>query len=365
RLAERAQVALARRAGAEAEGRILEQLGARLDPVLADAVAQRDQVRAARDARLAAQRALANRLEQLQGQRSELGQRLEALRERRQRCEVEQAELGVRRDQLLAELALEGSPAEEVPTSVEELRETLGLEPTADLAGRLQQVEAELARLGPVNPLALEELAALEERAGQLDEQMADIQAAKRELQTVIRQVDDEVARLFGETFLDVDRHFQQLVATLFPGGSGRLVLTDPEDPLGTGVEVEARPAGKQVKRLSLLSGGERSLVALAFLFAVARSRPSPFYLMDEVEAALDDVNLHRFLGLVQQFRQEAQLIIVSHQKRTMEAADALYGVTMHAGGYSKVVSQRIERHHPASNPLDHDPDPTGVSVGS
>jgi chromosome segregation protein len=365
RLAEQAQVALARRARAEAEGRILEQLGARLDPVLADAVAQRDQVRAARDARLAAQRALANRLEQLQGQRSELGQRLEALRERRQRCEVELAELGVRRDQLLAELALEGSPAEEAPTSAEELRETLGLEPTADLAGRLQQVEAELARLGPVNPLALEELAALEERAGQLDEQMADIQAAKRELQTVIRQVDDEVARLFGETFLDVDRHFQQLVATLFPGGSGRLVLTDPEDPLGTGVEVEARPAGKQVKRLSLLSGGERSLVALAFLFAVARSRPSPFYLMDEVEAALDDVNLHRFLGLVQQFRQEAQLIIVSHQKRTMEAADALYGVTMHAGGYSKVVSQRIERHHPTSNPLDHDPDPTGVSVGS
>ena len=133
-------------------------------------------------------------------------------------------------------------------------------------------------------------------------------------------------------------------MATLFPGGTGRLLLTEPDDFLNTGVEVEVRPAGRNVRRVSLLSGGERSLAALAFLFAVFRSRPSPFYLMDEVEAALDDVNLHRFLGLVREFREEAQLIIVSHQKRTMETGDALYGVTMAPGGSSQVLSQRVDR---------------------
>ena len=138
--------------------------------------------------------------------------------------------------------------------------------------------------------------------------------------------------------------HHSSLVTSLFPGGTGRLSLTDPENLLDTGVEIEVRPAGRNVRRLSLLSGGERSLVALAYLFAVFRSRPSPFYMMDEVEAALDDVNLQRFLGLVHEFRGEAQLIIVSHQKRTMEAADALYGVTMAPGGSSKVVSQRVPR---------------------
>jgi chromosome segregation protein len=135
------------------------------------------------------------------------------------------------------------------------------------------------------------------------------------------------------------------LVEAMFPGGAGRLSLTEPSDPLGTGVDLEARPAGKQVRKLSLLSGGERSLVALAFLFAVFRSRPSPFYVLDEVEAALDDVNLHRFLGLLHEFRAEAQLIVVSHQKRTMESADALYGVTMTPGGSSKVVSQKVNGH--------------------
>jgi chromosome segregation protein len=141
-----------------------------------------------------------------------------------------------------------------------------------------------------------------------------------------------------------VNEHFSALVTTLFPGGQGRLTLTEPDDLLNTGVEIEVRPLGRNVRRVSLLSGGERSLAALAFLFAVFRSRPSPFYLMDEVEAALDDVNLHRFLGLVDEFRDEAQLVIVSHQKRTMEAADALYGVTMAPGGSSQVVSQKVER---------------------
>src|ERR1700688_2226814 len=152
---------------------------------------------------------------------------------------------------------------------------------------------------------------------------------------------------VFAQAFADVNEHFQVLVATLFPGGTGRLSLTDPSDLLDTGVEVEARPAGKNVRKLSLLSGGERSLVALAFLFAVFRSRPSPFYLLDEVEAALDDVNLHRFLDLLHEFRGEAQLIVVSHKKRTMEAADCLYGVTMPPGGSSRVISERVSEPAP------------------
>ena len=166
--------------------------------------------------------------------------------------------------------------------------------------------------------------------------------AAARELTRVIKAVDAEIVSVFEGAFADVARNFSELFALLFPGGSGRLVLTEPHDMLNTGIEMEARPSGKMVRRLSLLSGGERSLAALAYLFAVFRARPSPFYLMDEVEAALDDVNLHRFLDLVHEFRNEAQLLVVSHQKRTMEAADVLYGVSMAPGGSSRVVSQRI-----------------------
>jgi chromosome segregation protein len=157
----------------------------------------------------------------------------------------------------------------------------------------------------------------------------------------VIKAVDAEIVSVFAAAFADVSGHFTQLFETLFPGGQGGLKLTDPDNPLETGVEVEARPSGKNVRKLSLLSGGERSLTALAFLFAVFRSRPSPFYLMDEVEAALDDVNLHRFLDLLDEFRREAQLVVVSHQKRTMECADTLYGVTMQPGGSSRVISER------------------------
>jgi chromosome segregation protein len=213
-----------------------------------------------------------------------------------------------------------------------------------DPATRVAQLEAELAKLGPVNPLALEELSALGERHQFLEAQVEDVRKARRDLQQIIRTLDEEIMVVFDSAFSDVREHFSDLVDTLFPGGTGRLSLTDPENLLETGVEVEVRPAGRNVRKLSLLSGGERSLVALAFLFAVFKSRPSPFYLMDEVEAALDDVNLHRFLGLVHEFREDAQLIIVSHQKRTMEAGDALYGVTMAPGGSSKVVSQKVPR---------------------
>ncbi len=209
---------------------------------------------------------------------------------------------------------------------------------------RAEELAQRLGDLGPINPLALEELTVLEERHRDLDAQVADVRSARRELQEVVRTLDEEIMSTFASAAADVNEHFSDLVGTLFPGGQGRLTLTDPDDLLHTGVEIEVRPAGRNVRRVSLLSGGERSLAALAFLFAVFRSRPSPFYLMDEVEAALDDVNLHRFLGLVDEFRDEAQLVIVSHQKRTMEAADALYGVTMAPGGSSQVVSQKVER---------------------
>ncbi|HYL41674.1 MAG TPA: AAA family ATPase, partial [Candidatus Binatus sp.] len=262
--------------------------------------------------------------------------------------ELELAESSVRREaaQEAARRELGCTPEEAMGAPLPELPEG------QDAATRAATVEAELASLGPVNPLALEELGELEERHRFLEEQVEDVRRARRELHQVIRAVDDEIMRVFAEAFADVNEHFRVLVEALFPGGSGRLSLTEPEDLLNTGVEVEARPAGKNVRKLSLLSGGERSLVALAFLFAVFRSRPSPFYLLDEVEAALDDVNLHRFLDLLHEFREEAQLIIVSHQKRTMEAADALYGVTMTPGGSSKVVSQKVGREPESERPV-------------
>ena len=209
------------------------------------------------------------------------------------------------------------------------------------LAGRARDLERELRIMGPINPLALEEYDALSERHEFLQQQLEDVKASRKELQRVIRAVDEEIVTVFEQAFTDVAQHFEALFALLFPGGSGRLFLSNPEDLLNTGVEVEARPSGKTPRRLSLLSGGERSLAALAYLFAVFRARPSPFYLLDEVEAALDEVNLHRFLDLVHEFRHEAQLLIVSHQKRTMESADVLYGVTMAPGASSRVASLR------------------------
>ncbi len=196
--------------------------------------------------------------------------------------------------------------------------------------------------LGPINPLALEEFTELSQRHTFLEEQLEDVRSTRRDLGRIIKAVDQEIQSVFAGAYADVSANFTELFATLFPGGVGSLPLTDPDDLLTTGIEIEAKPSGKNVKKLSLLSGGERSLTALAFLFAVFRSRPSPFYVMDEVEAALDDINLHRFLGLVAEFRKEAQLLIVSHQKRTMEAGDSLLGVTMQPGGSSKVITERV-----------------------
>ncbi len=207
---------------------------------------------------------------------------------------------------------------------------------------RLRRAERALIALGRVNPLALEEFAALEERHRFLAEQLEDLKRSRKDLLDIVGEIDARVQQVFSEAYQDTAREFEGVFARLFPGGEGCLLLTDPDDVLGTGIDVEARPAGKKVKRLSLLSGGERSLTAVAFLVAIFKARPSPFYVMDEVEAALDDVNLGRLLGIFSELRESSQLIVITHQKRTMEVADALYGVTMRGDGVTTVISQRM-----------------------
>ena len=212
----------------------------------------------------------------------------------------------------------------------------------AEQEKRAKEAERQLALLGRVNPLALEEFQAMEERHKFLGEQLEDVKQTKADLEQIIKEVDDRVQQVFAEAFADTAREFQGVFARLFPGGEGKLVLVDPDNLLLSGVDVEARPAGKKVKRLSLLSGGERSLVAVAFLVSLFKARPSPFYVLDEVEAALDDVNLGRLLQIYEELREDSQLIVITHQKRTMEIADALYGVSMRNDGVSAVISQRI-----------------------
>jgi chromosome segregation protein len=289
---------------------------------------------------LEATRASAERLESVRHARQSADLRLAQVAERAHRGQIELAELGVKvtnlHEAIRRDLGVE--PHELVVVTAPELTEGVNLE------SHVGDLEARITSLGPINPLALEELAALEERYKELDAQVADVRHARRELQEVVRALDEEIMQTFSLAVADVNEHFSTLIAMLFPGGQGRLILTEPDDPLNTGVEIEVRPMGRNVRRISLLSGGERSMAALAFLFAVFRSRPSPFYMMDEVEAALDDVNLQRFLSLVDEFRHDAQLLIVTHQKRTMESADALYGVTMVPGASSKVVSQRVKK---------------------
>jgi len=306
-----------------------------------------DEIRVAQEAmdstyreQLEATRASAELLEEVRQARHGADSRLSELGEVMRRYEIEQAELVVKvanvHEVILRDLGVE--PHEMGPAPHVDLSDGVTLE------SRVGELEARITSLGPINPLALEELSALEDRYKDLDAQVSDVRHARRELQEVLRALDEEIMQTFTAAFADVNEHFSSLIAMLFPGGQGRLNMSEPEDPLNTGVEIEVRPMGRNVRRISLLSGGERSMAALAFLFAVFRSRPSPFYLMDEVEAALDDVNLQRFLNLVDEFRHEAQLLIVTHQKRTMEAADALYGVTMVPGASSKVVSQRVNR---------------------
>jgi chromosome segregation protein len=213
---------------------------------------------------------------------------------------------------------------------------------------RAQAAQRMLDQLGKVNPLALEEFAALEERHAFLVTQLEDLRKTRRDLLTVIKEVDDRVLQVFTSAYADTAREFERIFGTLFPGGDGRLILTEPDDMLATGIDFEARPPGKKVKRLSLLSGGERSLTAIAFLVAIFMARPSPFYVLDEVEAALDDTNLGRLLDIFAELRQSSQLIIITHQKRTMEIADSLYGISMRGDGVSSVVSQRLRERETA-----------------
>ena len=321
---------------------------------LAAAEATRDEVARARSAREA-------ELQEVRGATKRLGADLERLTSQVHRDEVARAEQRMRIEQLEAKaaedfaldvetLVAEYGPQHLVPPSHAEVAAAErdgkpGPEPAPFerpvQEKRAAKAERELALLGKVNPLALEEFAALEERFKFLSEQLEDLKATRRDLLTVVKDVDDRILEVFASAFADTAREFEQVFTVLFPGGEGRLVLTDPEDLLTTGVEVEARPPGKKIKRLSLLSGGERSLTAVAMLVAIFRARPSPFYIMDEVEAALDDVNLGRLITLMAQLREKSQLIIITHQKRTMEVADALYGVTMR-NGVTEVISQRL-----------------------
>jgi chromosome segregation protein len=212
----------------------------------------------------------------------------------------------------------------------------------AEQEQRLAVADRKLAQLGRVNPLALEEFAALEQRHKFLTEQLTDLTNTRKDLLTIIEEIDGKMQDIFSSAFEDTKSAFNQVFPILFPGGTGSIHLTDPENMLTTGIEVTVKPAGKKIERLSLLSGGERSLAAVALLIAIFKARPSPFYIMDEVEAALDDANLGRLLTIFEDLRQSSQLIVITHQKRTMEIADALYGVSMRADGISAVVGQRV-----------------------
>ncbi|TFC83832.1 chromosome segregation protein SMC, partial [Cryobacterium cheniae] len=213
-----------------------------------------------------------------------------------------------------------------------------------DQQRRLAVAERRYAQLGRVNPLALEEFAALEQRHRFLTEQLTDLTSTRRDLLTIIDEIDEKMGAIFGSAFDDTQAAFAEVFPVLFPGGSGSIRLTDPDNLLTTGIEVSVKPAGKKIERLSLLSGGERSLAAVALLIAIFKARPSPFYIMDEVEAALDDANLGRLLTIFEDLRATSQLIVITHQKRTMEIADALYGVSMRLDGVSAVVGQRIAK---------------------
>jgi chromosome segregation protein len=266
-----------------------------------------------------------------------------------QRLRIEQLESRALEDFGIdsATLTLEYSPEREVPTFIEGENGELVFGESIpyvreEQEKRLRAAEKSLILLGKINPLALEEYSSLEERLKYLAEQLEDLKKSKKDLLDIIKEVDDKVQEIFEEAFKDTAREFTQIFARLFPGGEGRLILTDPSDMLNSGIDVEARPPGKRIKRLSLLSGGERSLTAVALLIAIFKSRPSPFYVMDEVEAALDDTNLGRLLTVLEELRANSQLIIITHQKRTMEIGDALYGVTMRGDGVSEVISQRL-----------------------
>jgi chromosome segregation protein len=332
----------------------------RIADSLRRAQAERDRAQAERDQRETALTGVRNRVRELSTELEKLTDavhRDEVLRAE-QRLRLEQLETkiaedyGIGLDDLLAEygpdVPVPPSPAEMAEYQAAKERGEQVSEPQpmpydrATQERRNKRAERDLAQLGKVNPLALEEFAALEERYKFLSTQLEDLKATRRDLLTVVKEVDEKILEVFASAYQDVAREFEVVFERLFPGGAGRLVLTDPDDLLTTGVDVEARPPGKKVKRLSLLSGGEKSLTAVAMLVAIFRARPSPFYVLDEVEAALDDTNLRRLISLFEELRAASQLIVITHQKPTMEVADALYGVSMRGDGISAVISQRL-----------------------
>ncbi|MGO2646708.1 MAG: chromosome segregation protein SMC [Brevibacterium aurantiacum] len=295
---------------------------------------------------------------QMREEKCHLGEELGTTRTELQRLKDAAAEAELAKERFRLKLEeIENRAGEETGLSLERLVELYGPHTPvpafgedeeerpyvrAEVEKRHKQATAALKRIGTVNPLALEEYEALKERHQFLEKQITDIETSRKDLMKLVDEVDRHVERVFAEAYADTAREFEDIFSRLFPGGEGSLSLTDPDDMLTTGVDVHARPAGKKVKRLSLLSGGERSLVAVAMLVAIFKARPSPFYVMDEVEAALDDLNLSRLLTVFEELQDSSQLIVITHQKRTMEIADALYGVTMHGDGVSKVISQRI-----------------------
>jgi len=325
------------------------------------AVARIEQSRAAADAdRQAAEQASRGRddqLKKIRGQIRELSGELDKVVDSAHGAEIARASRRMRLEQIAARAADEFAVDAETLTA--EYGPGVGI-PQADESQprlpydraaqerRAQAAQRLLDQLGKVNPLALEEFAALEERHAFLVTQLEDLRKTRRDLLTVIKEVDDRVQQVFAAAYEDTAREFERIFDALFPGGDGRLVLTEPDDMLSTGIDFEARPPGKKVKRLSLLSGGERALTAIAFLVAIFKARPSPFYVLDEVEAALDDSNLQRLLQIFEELRESSQLIIVTHQKRTMEVADSLYGISMRGDGVSTVVSQRLRERESA-----------------
>lgn len=359
RAAERRERVRRQAAAAGAVTAAADQALARLELSVAEAAVVRADVEASRREREEALLAVRARLRDLGREHDELvqGVHRDEVARAQQRMRIEQLEqravdeLGTDAEVLVAEYG----PAVPVPVLGEETSSpddaAEGDEPRtprtvpferAEQEKRLRSAERALAQLGRVNPLALEEFAAMEERHQFLTEQLEDLRRTRRDLLDIVKEVDARVEQVFTEAWEDVRTAFDHVFSRLFPGGEGRLLLTDPSDMLTTGVEVEARPPGKKVKRLSLLSGGERSLVAVAFLVALFKARPSPFYILDEVEAALDDTNLGRLLEIYEELRESSQLLVITHQKRTMEVGDALYGVTMRGDGVSTVISQRL-----------------------
>lgn len=334
-LAEAARRREARRRGIERCGElalVARTALAALDRSIAAAAEHRDAVQAELAARRADRTASREVVAAVTAE-------LDELRERRHAADLRRADVERRLEALTQRLRSELSLS---PDDVRaEHPDAAGYDPDA-LTGREDDLVRKVGLLGRVNPLALEEFKALEERHAFLSDQLDDLRRSKRDLGEVVVAVDDRIREVFREAFEDVAHEFELTFATVFPGGHGRLVLTDPDDLLATGIEVEARPPGKKVTRLSLLSGGERSLTVLAFVFAIFRARPSPFYVLDEVDAALDDVNLQRLLKVVRSFRGHAQIILVTHQKRSMEIADVLYGITMGPDAVTKAVAERL-----------------------